>query len=65
MLAADVGGRGSASGNNIITLDEAEVARWIEASQPVYDRWIERASGEGFDGAAAIEEAESLIQSNE
>lgn len=65
MLAADVGGRGASSGNNIITLDEAEVARWIEASRPVYDRWIERASDEGFDGAAAIEEAESLIQANE
>ena len=64
MLAADVGGRGASSANNIITLDEAEVAKWVDASRPVYDRWVERASGEGFDGAAAIAEAEGLIEAN-
>lgn len=64
MVDADAGGRGASSGNTIITLDEAEVARWIEASQPVYDRWIERASGEGFDGAAAIATANELIEAN-
>lgn len=65
MLDADVGGREAASGNSIVTLDEVEVARWIEAAQPVYDRFIERASGEGFDGAAAIAEANDLIAANE
>ena len=65
MLDADAGGRGAASGNNIVTLDETEVARWIEAAQPVYDRFVARASGEGFDGAAAIAEANDLITANE
>lgn len=65
MLDADAGGRGAASGNNIVTLDEAEVARWIEAAQPVYDRFIARATDEGFDGAAAIAEANALIAANE
>lgn len=64
MLAADAGGKGAASGNAIVTLDEAEVGRWIEAAQPVYDRFVERASAEGFDGAAAIAKAEELIAAN-
>lgn len=65
MLDADAFGRSKAEGNNIIQLDEAEVARWIEAAQPVYDRWIARANEEGFDGAAAIEQAKSLIAENQ
>ncbi|MBR9650370.1 TRAP transporter substrate-binding protein [Thalassovita aquimarina] len=65
LVEGDVFGRSKAEGNNIIQLDEAEVARWIEASKPVYDRWIERAKGEGFDGAAAIEQAKALIAENQ
>lgn len=65
MLDADAFGRSKAEGNNIIELDEAEVARWIDAAQPVYDRWIARASEEGFDGAAAIEQAKGLIAANQ
>ncbi|WP_298854657.1 TRAP transporter substrate-binding protein [uncultured Ruegeria sp.] len=65
MVDADAGGRGTAEANNIIKLDEAEVARWIEAAQPVYDRWVERASGEGFDGQAAIDQARDLISDNQ
>lgn len=48
-------------GNNIITLDAAETARWKEVAQPVYDRWIEMMNGLGFDGAALVEEARALI----
>lgn len=62
---ADAFGRSKAEGNNIITLDEAEVARWIEASKPVYERWIARASEEGFDGEAAIAQARDLIAANQ
>ncbi|WP_069300584.1 TRAP transporter substrate-binding protein [Neptunicoccus sediminis] len=65
MLDADAFGRSKAEGNNIIELDEAEVARWIEAAQPVYDRWTARANDEGFDGAAAIEQARKLIADNQ
>ncbi|MFZ5965353.1 TRAP transporter substrate-binding protein [Thalassococcus sp. BH17M4-6] len=49
------------AGNSIITLDESEVARWKEASQPVIDRWIADMDGKGIDGAALIEEAKALI----
>lgn len=65
MRDADTFGRSKAEGNAIIQLDEAEVARWIAASQPVYDRWVERATGEGFDGTAAIEQAKALIAANQ
>ena len=61
---ADAFGRTVAEGNAIHVLDEAEVARWIEAAQPVYDRWIARAAEEGFDGQAAIDQARALIASN-
>ena len=61
----DAFGRSLAKDNTIITLDQAEVDRWVEASKPVYDRWIERAKGEGFDGAAAIEAAKALIKANQ
>lgn len=65
MVGADATGRAAAAENTIITLDDDEVARWVEASAPVYDRWIARAAEEGFDGAAAIEQAQDLIEANE
>ncbi|SEW09676.1 TRAP-type C4-dicarboxylate transport system, substrate-binding protein [Cognatiyoonia koreensis] len=64
MLEGDVVGRKQAEANNIIQLDEAETERWIAASQPVYDAWAARATDEGFDGVAAIENARALIAAN-
>jgi TRAP-type C4-dicarboxylate transport system substrate-binding protein len=48
-------------GNNIITLDEDEVARWKEAAQPVYEKWVEEMKAKGIDGQALIDEARMLI----
>ena len=66
MEAWDKPGRdvAEAAGNNIVTLDEAEVARWKDASQPVIDRWIADMDGKGIDGAALIEQARGLIADN-
>ena len=50
------------AGNNIITLDEAEVARWEEAAQPVVDRWIADMDSKGIDGQALIDQARALIE---
>lgn len=50
------------AGNNIITLSDEEVAKWQEASQPIYDEWIAEMSEKGIDGAALIAEAQELIQ---
>ncbi|NKB53425.1 MAG: C4-dicarboxylate ABC transporter [Rhizobiaceae bacterium] len=49
-------------GNNIITLSDAEVAKWREASQPIYDEWIADMKEKGIDGEALIQEAQSLIK---
>ena len=49
------------AGNTIVTLDEAEVARWQEAAMPVVDRWVAEMDGKGIDGAALIEQAQGLI----
>lgn len=65
MVAADAFGRTKADDNNIIVLDEAEVANWVEASKPVYERWIARAADNGFDGQAAIDQANALITANQ
>lgn len=49
-------------GNNIITLDEAETARWKEAAQPVIDNWVAEMTGKGLDGQALLDEARGLIE---
>ncbi|MEZ5931824.1 MAG: TRAP transporter substrate-binding protein [Alphaproteobacteria bacterium] len=49
------------AGNTIIQLDEAEVARWKEAAQPVITRWVAEMEGKGIDGQALIERARTLI----
>lgn len=64
MLAMDAPAREKAvaAGNNIITLDETEVARWKAASQAVIDRWVADMDGKGMDGGALIEQARALIE---
>lgn len=50
------------AGNTIVTLDEAEVARWKAAAEPVVDRWVADMNEKGIDGAALIEQARALIK---
>ncbi len=50
------------AGNTIVTLDEAEVARWKEAAKPVVDRWIAGMDAMGIDGSALIERVRGLIR---
>jgi TRAP-type C4-dicarboxylate transport system substrate-binding protein len=49
-------------GNNIITLDEAETARWKEASQATIDQWYADSQAAGFDGKALHEAAAALVE---
>ena len=49
------------SGNKMIMLDEAEVARWKAAAEPVIAAWIEEMNGKGYDGAALVADAKALI----
>ena len=50
------------AGNTITVLDEAEVARWKAAAEPVVERWIADMDGKGINGAALIEQAKALIE---
>ena len=66
MEANDKPGRDIAvkAGNNIIQLDEAEVARWKEAAQPVIARWVAEMDKQGLDGQALIDRARARIAAN-
>jgi TRAP-type C4-dicarboxylate transport system substrate-binding protein len=48
-------------GNTITVLDDAEKARWVKATEPVYAAWIEQAKGKGLDGAKLVAEAKDLV----
>jgi TRAP-type C4-dicarboxylate transport system substrate-binding protein len=48
-------------GNTINVLDEAEVARWKAAAQPVIDNWIVEMKEKGIDGADLYERAQALM----
>ncbi|MBM2293948.1 TRAP transporter substrate-binding protein [Sulfitobacter pseudonitzschiae] len=50
-----------ANGNTIVQLDEAEVARWKDAAQPVVARWVADMDSKGIDGQALIDQAKGLI----
>ena len=50
------------AGNNIITLDDAETARWKDASQATVDQWYADATAAGFDGKALHEQALALVE---
>lgn len=61
---ADVPSRKIAAdrGNNIITLDQAEVDRWKAAAQPVIDNWVTEMEGKGVNGQQLLDEARALIE---
>jgi TRAP-type C4-dicarboxylate transport system substrate-binding protein len=46
-------------GNQVITITEAEKARWVQATRPVEEAWL--AQARGFDGAALLAEARALV----
>lgn len=60
----DVTGREVAekAGNTIITLDEAETARWQEVARKTTANWIAEMDGKGIDGAMLVEDARQRIE---
>nr|WP_282181777.1 TRAP transporter substrate-binding protein [Aliiroseovarius marinus] len=48
-------------GNNIITLNEEQVAEWKAAAQPTTDGWIAEMDGKGMDGTGLRARALELI----
>jgi len=63
MDAGDVRGLQIATdlGNNILTLDEAETARWKAAAQATIDQWFTDMEATGVDGKALYEQAQTLV----
>ncbi len=63
MDAGDKVGLGLAqkAGNNIITLDEAETARWKAAAAGVREAWFKEVAAKGIDGPALAAAAEALV----
>ncbi|WP_137157720.1 TRAP transporter substrate-binding protein [Rhizobium sp. FKL33] len=63
MDAGDVRGREIAvkAGNRIITLDEAETAKWRELGDKVATSWIDEMNGKGLDGSALYNDALAFI----
>jgi hypothetical protein len=64
MWDMDAGARKIAqdAGNTITVLDDAEVARWKVAAEPVVDQWVTDMDAQGIDGAGLIDEAKQLIK---
>lgn len=48
-------------GNTIVTLDEAETARWKAAAQATIDQWIADMTASGADGAALYAAAQAAM----
>jgi TRAP-type C4-dicarboxylate transport system substrate-binding protein len=48
------------AGNEVILLNDEEVAAFKEAVNPVVDRWIEEVTAQGIDGAGLVERANEL-----
>ncbi len=44
------------------TIEGEELERWVQASQPVIDRWIAEMDGQGHDGRALVDAARELIR---
>ncbi|MBN14374.1 TRAP transporter substrate-binding protein [Pelagibacterium nitratireducens] len=49
------------AGNNIVTLDEAETARWKEAAQPTIEQWFADMEAIGIDGEALYAAAQEAM----
>jgi TRAP-type C4-dicarboxylate transport system substrate-binding protein len=48
-------------GNEIVTLDPAETARWRKAAEPVVDLWISEMKAKGIGGEALVRDARDMI----
>jgi len=49
-------------GNTIAFMSEAEMQRWVKASDSVDDDWVKEVSAKGADGKKLLEEARALVK---
>lgn len=61
-VGAEVAEKVKSSGKGTVAeISEDEKARWIEATKPVHDKWVEEMKGKGLDGAALIAAAKEML----
>ncbi len=53
------------NGNTIVTVSEADAAKWEEIAAPVYDAWIADVADKGIDGQAMIDQTRALMSEYE
>jgi TRAP-type C4-dicarboxylate transport system substrate-binding protein len=53
--------RANKLGHPIIVVSKAEQARWREATEPVYQSWIEDMNAKGLPGSEMVAAAEQLV----
>ena len=49
------------AGNDVVVLDDAAKAKWIDAAQPVIAKWVAEMDEKGIDGAALVAKARAEI----
>jgi hypothetical protein len=55
----------TARGNAVNVLSDAELARWIKASEAIDDDWVKDVSAKGSNGKALLDEARALIRQHD
>ena len=50
------------AGEKIHFLSDAEVQRWMKASEQIDDEWVKTATAKGANGKALLDEAQALIK---
>ncbi|GIX49278.1 MAG: C4-dicarboxylate ABC transporter [Candidatus Tectimicrobiota bacterium] len=61
---ADLAGKqlAQANGNTIRTIDAAELARWRQRLQPLFDEWVAQINKAGYDGQALLADLEAAMR---
>lgn len=49
-------------GNTLVTMSDAEMQRWVKASEGVDDDWVKEVTAKGSDGKKLLDEARALIK---
>ncbi len=52
------------AGKTHVVLSEAETQAFLDALEPVQQRWIDEVNGKGIDGSALVQKAKDLIAAN-
>ena len=61
-VGADVLSKIQSDGSSqVATISEDEKKKWIDATKPAQDKWVEEMKAKGIDGAALVDEVRTLV----